>query len=352
MKKILLSSLIAAAAAVPAFAGVDNINYQAVIKNGSNVVANTEVAMKFELLDKAETVVYSEEQSQKTNASGYVACQLGKDDALSTIEWGDLTLRVSVNLGNGFEIISNEAVSSVPTALYALRSADSDEIKEVVEELMLDNESTKTSLIGVNAELVKLNGFVEEVDAFNTDLVEKLEPMMGLNYEEVNDFHQRVSETLLALNENVDEMFTNTDAFATMVEGRFDSLQKLIENTDNDLENIKENLTNAFEAKDAEIAEINAQLENLNQVGAVVRANEEAIEQLNTSVESFATMVEGRFDKVEKELGDTQTKVDEIESLKAKIADLEEELDTLRQGMLEIMKVIQGEDFNEPTPLK
>ena len=420
MKKIILSSLMAAAAAVPALAGVDNINYQAVIKNGNNVVSSKAVEMKFELLDKAENVVYTEDQTATTNAAGYVSCQLG-GEALSTIEWGDLTLRVSINLGNGYEVISNEAVSSVPTALYALRSADSDEIKAAVEELMIENESNKTSILGINAELVKFDGFIEDVENFNNDLSEKLEPMMGLNYEEINEFHERVSDRLVVLSESndeiveaveglvkenedikanlkdlgadaaqieglaqkvenvegtlktiiqgedgeegmfvqignalgeigetveglvkenedikanlrdlgadvaqieglaqeLDELNNNTDAFATMVEGRFDKVEKGLADTDTAIEQLTEQtdafatmVENRIDKLQGEVATLDNDFENLgenlNNVGTIARANEQAIDELNTNTEAFATSVETRFDKVEKELSDAQ----------------------------------------------
>lgn len=429
MKKIILSSLVAAAAAMPAFAGVDNINYQAVIKNGNNVVANEKVELKFELLDNAEKVVYSEEQTPTTNDAGYVACQLGKEDALSTLEWGDLTLRVSINLGSGYQVLSTEAVSSVPTALYALRSADSDMIKEAVEELMIDNESNKTSILGINAALVKYEGFIEDQDAFNTELVEKIEPMMGLNYEEINDFHERVSEALINLQNSSDELSTSTEAAFEMLEPRLDKMQKQIDaadttaeenymdlkgsifrineslgalqgkvnediealseqveaafdmnqtvidkiqkqadTTDQDLENIKENLTNAFEVKDAEIAEINGQLENLNNVAAVVRANEEGIEQLTEQTDAFATMVETRFDKIQNQVDlidpeveklveaneETQNDIKnmkadvaQIEGLAQKVENIENELDFRNEDSILHNIMQMGEAFSQ-----
>ncbi|MDE6479409.1 MAG: hypothetical protein K2L45_03990, partial [Muribaculaceae bacterium] len=175
MKKILLSSLIAAAAAVPAIAGINNINYQAVIKDGNTAVNDQKVTLKFELLDK-EGVVYTEQQTPTTTSTGYVSCKLGEDADLSTLNWGDLTLKVSVDLGSGFQVISEGAVSSVPSALYALRSADTDEIK------------------------------------------------------------------------------AQTEAMADMLELRLDKIQGNVDANTADLENIKENLTNAFEVKDAEIA--------------------------------------------------------------------------------------------------
>ena len=243
MKKFLLSSFIAAAAAVPALAGVENINYQAVIKNGSEVVADKKVAIKFDFLDKAEKVVYTEIQYPTTNAAGYVSCQLGQDKDLSEVDWTDLTLAVSVDLGNGYQALSSEAVSSVPSALYALRSADSDEIKEAVEELMQDTELNKETILGINAEIVKLNGIADGLD-----------------------------ETYASKND--------VDAFATMLEERIDKIEASAAATDKDFKNLDENLTNAFTGVDAKFEEIEGQLENLNNVSAVVRANEEAIEEL------------------------------------------------------------------------
>ncbi|MDE6552031.1 MAG: hypothetical protein K2K98_03575 [Muribaculaceae bacterium] len=375
MKKFLLSSLIAAAAAVPALAGVDNINYQAVIKDGNAVVADKSVALKFELLDKADKVVYSEIQYAKTNAAGYVSCQLGQDKDITELEWGDLKLSVSVDLGSGYQPVSNEAISSVPSAIYSLRSGDTDTLRE-------------------------------EVDAFATMVENRFDQLQGMVEFEVDEINgqlenlNNVSTIVRANEEAIDQLNTDTDAFATMVEGRFDQLQKDVENLDNDLENIKENLTNAFNVKDEEIAEINGQLENLNNVAAVVRANEEAIEEmqgdfknldenltngfkemdakfeevngqlenlnqvaavaraneeaiasLEESTDAFATRVENRFDLLQKEV-ELMNPEEEIKSLKATIANLEEEIDNLKEGMLELMKMVQGENFEGPSPLK
>lgn len=114
---------------MPAIAGVNNINYQAVIKNGNHIMANQEVTLKFDLYENGE-VIYSEEQTKTTTDGGYVSCLIGENDDISGLNWGNLSLEVSVNLGGGFEVISRGPVSSVPTALYALRTAETDEIKK------------------------------------------------------------------------------------------------------------------------------------------------------------------------------------------------------------------------------
>lgn len=331
MKKILLSSLVAAAAAVPALAGVNNLNYQAVIKNGSNVVASEKVELKFELLDNNE-VVYTEEQAPTTNAAGFVSCQLGNEEAFSTIEWGDLTLRVSINLGNGYEVISNEAVSSVPTALYALRSADSDMIKEAVEGLLEDTELNKETILDINAEIVRLNGMTEEfatieqVDDFATMLETRIDKMQNQmdeadktieeNYDDLKGSVMRAEQNIAALqgkqNEDIEALSEQTDAFATMTETRIDKVQGQVDALDADIENIKENLTNAFEAKDAEIAEINGQIENLNNVSAVVRANEEAIEELQGDFKNIGENLDNSFAEMSAKFEEVEGKIENL----------------------------------------
>ncbi|MDE6027044.1 MAG: hypothetical protein K2G23_03115, partial [Muribaculaceae bacterium] len=341
MKKILLSSMIAAAAAVPAIAGVNNINYQAVITDANGVMADKKVEMKFELLDKSDNVVYTEEQTPTTSANGMVVCQLGKDDELSTIEWGDLTLRVSMKVGNSYEVISNEAVSSVPTALYALKSADSDmlieevtrinteademrsnlnslgadvaqieglseqveEITSAVEELVQETELNKETIIGINAEIVKLNGLSDDLENLQENLTNSF-TAVDAQIEEINgqlENLNNVAGVTRANEEAIEEMNTNLDSSFTMVETRFDKIQTQVDAQDKDIEDLK------------------GQVENLNNVSAVTRANEQAIEELNTNLDSSFTMVETRFDKIQNQV-DAQDK--DIEDLKGQVENL------------------------------
>ncbi|MDE6696912.1 MAG: hypothetical protein K2K25_08525, partial [Muribaculaceae bacterium] len=240
MKKILLSSFIAAAAAVPAFAGVNNINYQAVIKDGNSVVANKEVSLKFELLDDTDKVVYTEEQTPTTTEAGYVSCQLGQDKDITTLNWGDLSLQVSVDLGSGYQVISKGAVSSVPTALYSLSSADTDALRGEIDDF---------------ANLVE----------YRFDMLQNQADITDSDLENLKENLNMVSEIVRTNETAVDELNTNTDAFATMVEERFDQLQNQADLTDSDLESIKENLT---------------------MISEVVRANETAVDELNTNTDA------------------------------------------------------------------
>ena len=288
----------AAAAAMPAVAGVDNINYQAVIKDADGVVKDTKVDLKFELLDD-QTVVYTEEQAPTTNASGLVVCQLGGDDALTDLNWGNLTLKVSVNLGHGYQVISNEPISSVPTALYALKSADSEMIIDEVQTLILENETTKETILGINAELVKLNGVADDVE----DLKQSFENL-GENLD--NSFSQMQAQF-----DEVNGQLENLNQVAAVVRAN----EEAIETLQGDFNNLGENLDNSFSQMTAKFDEVEGQLENLNQVAAVTRANEEAVEELNTSVEAAFERLQNIIDKMQRQ----------IDSLEAEIATLKGE---------------------------
>ena len=250
--------MIAAAAAVPAIAGVNNINYQAVLKDGNGVMADKKVEMKFELLDKSDNVVYTEEQAPTTSATGMVVCQLGKDDELSTIEWGDLTLRVSMKVGSSYEVISNEAVSSVPTAIYALKSADSDMIIEAVEELQQETELNKETIIGINAEIVKLNGLSDDFENLNENLTNSFNEL-DTKFEEVNGQIENLNNVAAVTRQNeerLDALDESLDSAFTMTENRLDAIMTLIEGQAGDFESMGENLTNSFTSVNAEIEEI------------------------------------------------------------------------------------------------
>ena len=400
MKKLILSSMIAAAAAIPALAGVNNVNYQAVIKNGNEVVANKEVAMKFELLSDGEAV-WSQEQKPTTNAAGLVSCQLG--EGIEAVDFnGDLTLQVSIDLGNGFQVISNEAVASVPSAL---RSADAQELYPVVIELMEENENTKETLLGVNAQLAQFEGFVEEVsdfhervneallnlneltesyDQFNQRVSEELQKLIGLDYEELGDFNQRVSDRIAYLSE-VLETIEGTD-YANMVTELNAKLEELksysakiqeIEDFNNRLseelepmvglnyeeindfhQRVSETLTDLNEKADAmdefnqSVSDALAPLQGLNyeEVNDFHQRVSEELVQLNEDRETLADVVkevEGLVkdnEETQSNLKNISADVAQIEGLAKKVESIEEELDYTNDDSIlaNIMKMGEG----------
>ncbi|MDE5807974.1 MAG: hypothetical protein K2H76_07630, partial [Muribaculaceae bacterium] len=105
----------------------------------------------------------------------------------------------------------------------------------------------------------------------------------------------------------------------TMVETRFDKIQTQVDETDKDVENIKENLTNSFTAVNAEIDDLKGQVENLNNVAAVTRANEEAIETLSDGVSNLEELT-----------GENGRLMTLIKELQNQIATLQEEVKALK----------------------
>ncbi|MDE6812090.1 MAG: hypothetical protein K2J15_07040 [Muribaculaceae bacterium] len=318
MNKFLLSSLVAAAAAVPAVAGVNNLNYQAVIKDGNGVVANKEVALKFELLDNAKAVVYTEDQTAKSNAAGLVVCQLGNEDALSTIEWGDLSLRVSVNLGNGFQVISTEPVSSVPTALYALRSADSDEIKAAVEELLIDNETNKETIYGVNAEIVKLNGVADEFSEF----MEESYPIIA---ESLANLTTQADENYDDLKGSIERNVTNI----TVLQGKVGDIEEEVARL------VEEGETNATTLRgvSADLTYLQGVAEDYNEF------KEESYPIIAESLANLTTQADENYDDLK---GSIERNVTNITVLQGKVGDLEEEVTRLVQEGEENAATLRG----------
>ena len=104
-----------------------------------------------------------------------------------------------------------------------------------------------------------------------------------------------------------------------MVETRFDKIQTQVDETDKDVENIKENLTNSFTAVNAEIDDLKGQVENLNNVAAVTRANEEAIETLSDGVSNLEELT-----------GENGRLMTLIKELQNQIATLQEEVKALK----------------------
>lgn len=146
LNKILLATLpfmaINANAATP-----QSFNYQSVIRSTSGtLVANQTVFVKVEILkDKAGSyeVVYSEMHNATTNSNGSFAIKIGEGSAasgpFSAIDWSanDYAIRTSTSTNTSFTdaAVAVSTLSSVPYALYALKSADSfsgywDDLKE------------------------------------------------------------------------------------------------------------------------------------------------------------------------------------------------------------------------------
>ncbi len=136
LNKILLATLpfmaINANAATP-----QSFNYQSVVRSTSgSLIANQVVYIKVEILKDYHgltEMVYSEMHNAKTNANGSFAIRIGEGAAqsgkFSEIDWSKSNYAVRTTTSTNAELtdaaVAVSMISSVPYALYSLKSADS-----------------------------------------------------------------------------------------------------------------------------------------------------------------------------------------------------------------------------------
>lgn len=239
MKKIFLSAIVAAAAALPTFAAVDTLNYSAVVRDANgNAVANQEVSLLFQFVEEGN-IIFDETVKVTTSSAGVVNYAIGSTKSLDGIDWtaNDIKLSVSMDLngGDNFTPVANSDVASVPTALYALKSADTENLYNDVDTLYGKSERTENQLNQIYADFANLG-------------------------------------------ENLDNLVTE--------------------------------MTTHFD-------EVNAQLENLNMVSAVVRANEEQIEKNTADIATVKNDAYNAFEDIYQQLGSLEQVVKAVEGLEA-----------------------------------
>lgn len=126
---------------LPLFADINTMNYQAVINNAEGKpVADSPVGFKFEILLNNASL-FEETATVTSNNQGLVEWLIGSssENGLSGIDWaaGNLVLRVSVDINGGqnYSSIYESAIQSVPTAMYAAKSGDSEGIYNAISSL-------------------------------------------------------------------------------------------------------------------------------------------------------------------------------------------------------------------------
>lgn len=107
----------------------EQIHYQAVARDAESggELINQDVLVVFKVRNAGPNgaILYQEMHEAETNAFGLVNLVIGAGDVMEgsfeTINWGDGTrwLEVEMDLGEGFEAVSNTQFVSVPYALFA-----------------------------------------------------------------------------------------------------------------------------------------------------------------------------------------------------------------------------------------
>lgn len=112
----------------------EKMTYQAVIRNSSNtLVSGTTIGMKISILQGSAdgTVIYTETQSDETNANGLVSIEIGTgstSDDFSAIDWTNgpyyIKTETDPNGGANYTIAGTSQLLSVPYALYSKKAGN------------------------------------------------------------------------------------------------------------------------------------------------------------------------------------------------------------------------------------
>lgn len=167
-----------------------SINYQAVVRDGEtgSELVNQFVGMRFTILGDGPNsdAVYQEEHIIETNAFGLVNLRIGNGEeplgSMEDIEWGvgEKWLQVEIDLGDGYEEISNSRFVSVPYALHAdvaatadnVDDADADPTNELIDTLVFDNNILMTYEGGFpdgHLNSVDLSSLIDDADSDPTN---------------------------------------------------------------------------------------------------------------------------------------------------------------------------------------
>ena len=113
------------------------LNYQAVVRNTQNeLVSNTTVSVFVSIIHEDQTVMYSELHSPQTNANGLFTIQIGggtpNSGDFASIAWANgpyfLKTEIDITGGSNYTISTTNEMLSVPYALYAGASNETDPV--------------------------------------------------------------------------------------------------------------------------------------------------------------------------------------------------------------------------------
>jgi hypothetical protein len=156
------------------------INYQAIVRDAGTLlpISDQGAYVSIEFLDGPDgDVLYQEEfPSIQTGKAGLINLSLGQGDPMinsfGSISWesGNVWLRLSVDIGNGLNILQETPFNTVPYAFYAKSSGsnsadgDGDSTNELIEEVVLEG-ANLLIMEGDLIQTVDLSSLYQDEDA-------------------------------------------------------------------------------------------------------------------------------------------------------------------------------------------
>ncbi len=126
------------------------MSYQAVIRNGNELVKSTQIGIKISILQD-DVVVYSETQTPTTNINGLVSLEIGAgdtEDNFASIDWANGTYFIKTETDpdpdgglTAYSITGTSQILSVPYALHAktVESVDISKVTGILGEYTINN---------------------------------------------------------------------------------------------------------------------------------------------------------------------------------------------------------------------
>lgn len=235
MKKI-FSLILTALMAVPTFAGLNTINYQAVVKGGdfNQVQSNQNIGARFNIVS-GDNVLFTEETTLKSNEEGVISYEIGSsnENGLQNIDWSlsGLMLEVSLDLKGGTDYTStiSSSISSVPTAMLAVKSLDNQKLQENVNDITNLAEENMMRTRALEDEVLSNKVMINEILVMtekNMVQIDELQHRFDEAYTEVENFVMQQQEYITNIRVQIDQLVHDMMNQLQDLQNQIDNLQK------------------------------------------------------------------------------------------------------------------------------
>lgn len=205
MKK-LLTLIIAALSTLSMLAGLNTMNYQAVINNADgNPASDTSIGLRFAIV-AGDDILFAEETVVKSSSQGLVKWQIGStvENGLSDVNWTreGLLLQVGIDLkgGSDYTTVYTSGIQSVPTAMYAAKSGDCEELREMVYDNRYHAEKNTNDIDRIQASVIDLEENAKELRDISEQIYHLTrENKERIEYQELNssEMEKRIADLMI-----------------------------------------------------------------------------------------------------------------------------------------------------------
>ena len=253
MRKI-LSLAVALFSAMGLMASVNTLNYQAVINTPDGSPASEkEIGMCFSIVN-GNDILFAEETVVKSSAEGLVEWQVGStvSGGLSAIDWSvsGLMLQVGIDLNGGsdYSSVYSSTIQSVPVAMYAERSGDTNELLNLIYTLRADSQANIANLKDyvdyLDVRSNENSAMIGSLRSVDNDLMVSMVDLRERTEKLIDDFNRSENQIIAIqsfLEDRINEQRAYTDIRIEEVNAELRYLNALVSELENQIANLREN---------------------------------------------------------------------------------------------------------------